>query len=58
MRRLVVTFAIAAALVGASAPVASAGPVGDAACDVVLAARRAIGFYPMGSGTCPGGIEP
>ena len=58
MRRVMVTVALVVGAFASVAPPASAGPVGETTCAAVMAARRAIGFYPSGSGTCPGGIEP
>ena len=59
MRKLILGLALAAVSVSTFAPAVSAGPVEEAACDAVLRARRAIGFYPMGGNEqCPGGIKP
>lgn len=58
MRRMILTVTTTVVTLAVFAPAATAGPVGEAACTAVMAARRAIGFYPMGSGSCPGGIEP
>ena len=59
MKKLILRLALAAVAVSTFAPAASAGPVGEAACDAVLRARNAIGFYPMGGNEqCPGGIKP
>lgn len=59
MRKLIVGLALAAVAVSTFAPAVSAGPVEEAACQAVLRARNAIGFYPMGGNEqCPGGIKP